>query len=110
MHESKYGIRPCFHSLTDDSGSHRMPTRTSSPPTYRCCASAACAALTTRSRRLCFAFIPSIVFAAAAGELVALVGEEHVERRQRAITAGDVRLELDLVFGGQTRVRIELLL
>ena len=43
-------------------------------------------------------------------ELIALVGEEHVERRQRAVAAGDVLLHLDLLVIRELRVRVDLLL
>src|SRR5690349_13687328 len=43
-------------------------------------------------------------------EVIFLVAEEHVEGGQRAVTAGDVLLQVELVFGFELGVTIDLLL
>src|SRR5437870_4954685 len=61
--------------------------------------------LSGRGMRTRFLAMMSIVLGGA-DELVFLLREENVERRQRSVAACDVLLELDLVLGGQAGVTV----
>src|SRR5579883_1371172 len=51
-----------------------------------------------------------LIVALVAHELIVTVCEEHVERRERSIAAGDVLLQLQLVLVGELRMAVDALL